>query len=1023
MSRLLDSGENERIRNFLESRNLYTPNDPYNINSSQVVNTINTIANLILPFKSIDIRNTVVGRALGLATGEGTPLAQIGARMLGDQLVKTAASGALAAYFPSTTIDPFNRIIEPFKRKIDFEITDRGDQTRFGKFFQNITRSYRAINPFTKDVTAEGYIRETGKGQIQGLVLNLNHNWFITSNEGYLDALDEKGFAIDSFSTLNSNRIYFTENRSLIEDPYNFFRDSWSSNIEIKANQLISRQDESDKSYLKSISDITSWYGRTTYLDTRYSLNEYNTLGLKNDIYYQIVWGRDGTKSEVDGIVRKSFERNAALRGDSETELELTPKTMTQYNARRGLLQYTSELLNASEGKFVDQTRKIFKSGKDGSIVGKQGSGLFEPPNNKYTQAMESVNGIRQHTVIDQYNRFAKTIRFDGNYVYNGHENSVIYNSVMPNIAPLTKDLKDEFSPENNQNKNLMFSIENLAFELDNDNTLKADIYDRPMQFPSCQKGGNGGRVMWFAPYDVDVTEQAVARYTDTQFIGRGEPIYTYSNSERILTLNFKLLMDHPPQSKNRKTDREVREFFQFGGDKDEGEEEFKNLPQLKKRSIILTSEINALENKFQINPIPVLPSVFDFYFPNDVPFIIGFTAIENIISSGYELSDSDEGRYPTNYGQNNPFDNNLSDLIDNFLNEKSGNLYIVNIIGWTSELFTSEYNEDLGLRRARSLQEHIENKIFDRWNLTAEELGIKFITSSQGEVDDPSTESADSINTIESVLARRASILITLDTVNETEVSDQMSPDEKQTVEEKKEEKMEVDTQIKRATGYDIRKSTTCGFNRYQKTTKQQVGYDSFIGEGGQQNLFQPIFYSQTPKDFHDRLTFLHQCTRQGPPLRRFETKKGADGGVSEVSVSSKNSVFGRQPICVLRLGDQWNTKVIIENIQFTFSNSPWDTNPEGYGMQFMSADISMQMKVIGGESLAGPISVLQNAVTFNYYANSTYAKDANYEGDAAYQFEVLQYGNPTEQERLQNKIDKANESEELRIANQDKQ
>ena len=123
--------------------------------------------------------------------------------------------------------------------------------------------------------------------------------------------------------------------------------------------------------------------------------------------------------------------------------------------------------------------------------------------------------------------------------------------------------------------------------------------------------------------------------------------------------------------------------------------------------------------------------------------------------------------------------------------------------------------------------------------------------------------------------------------------------------------------------------------------------------------------------------------------------------------------------------MGDQWHTKVIIENIQFAFSNSPWDTNPEGYGMQFMSADITMQMKVIGGESMAGPISVLQNAVTFNYYANSTYAKNSNFESKAAYQFEVLQYGNEKEKGNLETQIAKANELErdKLEELNQDKQ
>ena len=36
--------------------------------------------------------------------------------------------------------------------------------------------------------------------------------------------------------------------------------------------------------------------------------------------------------------------------------------------------------------------------------------------------------------------------------------------------------------------------------------------------------------------------------------------------------------------------------------------------------------------------------------------------------------------------------------------------------------------------------------------------------------------------------------------------------------------------------------------------------------------------------------------------------------------------------------------------------------------------------MKVLGGQSLKGPIDALQNAVTFNQYANSTFSKDGMY-------------------------------------------
>ena len=53
---------------------------------------------------------------------------------------------------------------------------------------------------------------------------------------------------------------------------------------------------------------------------------------------------------------------------------------------------------------------------------------------------------------------------------------------------------------------------------------------------------------------------------------------------------------------------------------------------------------------------------------------------------------------------------------------------------------------------------------------------------------------------------------------------------------------------------------------------------------------------------------------------------------------------------------------------------------NPEGFGMQPMMANVTLQMKIIGGQSLQGPIDALQNAVTFNYYANSSFTDKGMY-------------------------------------------
>ena len=48
------------------------------------------------------------------------------------------------------------------------------------------------------------------------------------------------------------------------------------------------------------------------------------------------------------------------------------------------------------------------------------------------------------------------------------------------------------------------------------------------------------------------------------------------------------------------------------------------------------------------------------------------------------------------------------------------------------------------------------------------------------------------------------------------------------------------------------------------------------------------------------------------------------------------------------------------------------WDLNDEGIGVMPMMAKVSINFSFIGGSSLEGPISRLQNALSFNMYANT---------------------------------------------------
>lgn len=128
----------------------------------------------------------------------------------------------------------------------------------------------------------------------------------------------------------------------------------------------------------------------------------------------------------------------------------------------------------------------------------------------------------------------------------------------------------------------------------------------------------------------------------------------------------------------------------------------------------------------------------------------------------------------------------------------------------------------------------------------------------------------------------------------------------------------------------------------------------------------FDPAFHSVSPEGFNARLTFLQQCTRQGPTC-----------GSSDVYTSNNtanNLSFGRPPVCILRIGDFYYTKIIIDSLTVDYDNNgvQWDLNAEGIGVMPMIANVNISFKFIGGSSLSGPISRLQNALSFNAYANT---------------------------------------------------
>ncbi len=139
----------------------------------------------------------------------------------------------------------------------------------------------------------------------------------------------------------------------------------------------------------------------------------------------------------------------------------------------------------------------------------------------------------------------------------------------------------------------------------------------------------------------------------------------------------------------------------------------------------------------------------------------------------------------------------------------------------------------------------------------------------------------------------------------------------------------------------------------------KDRITYDKLMDKI---QYFNPAYHSMTPEGFSARLTFLQQCMRQG------NTKTASDYNAA----AANNLAFGRPPYCMLRLGDFYNQMIVIDNISISYDPLVWDLNSEGVGVIPLLANVSMSFKFIGGSSMYGAVNRLQNAMTFNYYANT---------------------------------------------------
>ena len=600
----------------------------------------------------------------------------------------------------------------------------------------------------------------------------------------------------------------------------------------------------------------------------------------------------------------------------------------------------------------------------------------------------------------------------------------------------------ENLGDNNYDTKRCMFSIENLAWK---DINIKSEL-------DADQIGPNNGRIMWFPPYDLHFQETSQVNWNENNFIGRGEPIYTYTNTRRSGSLSFTLLIDHPSiinEFNNRSEDEkdkydEDNDILRFFAGCDipmklitNRTSTTSNLPKESTEETEISSS-----NAPKIN--------LDIYFPpyfsgkayptddNGVKNGLGwrmdylFMGINANVSYdknrwvGYEITKDigltqdvipdSEKRFECNYTFGYFVDrsiecleglktNELADRTSWELNSKTGDdnkitfadFYMLIYIWFkgddekNNDIF--QYAKKIGVIKDsvndfKTIKDNTDvftntaaNTIHKKGGL--EKYGIK-IYYDKGDVSEK-RKNGEIFN------KTRAEFIYTI--LNDiipgfVSIPQQKTGDDTQ--------RYELNTKEAKC-----KRKVTLVFDEGAETWLNGVNIEGLVVEGKMEekeenvyspeseyfkNLewidnfayqkikekikyFDPAYHSISPEGFNARLTFLHQCTRQGHTIER-----KANDSLNEISTAG-NMAFGRPPFCVLRIGDFINTKILIRNLNIVYQNGngmQWDINPEGIGIQPMFAKVTMQIEIIGGQSLDAPITRLNNAISFNYYANT---------------------------------------------------
>jgi len=937
-----------------------------------------------------DIRASLVGRVLGL-TGviNDTKLGIIGGQQLALALGNNAAfniqeeilgglnvsenilslvkTGNLSGFRPNYTITvPGNtggRIADFTSRVLGFQVPI-SYLSKDGSIFQsesgevdNITRT-------------NAMLQNTGKGQVKSLISNIFSNLNgTTENDKPSNTAFRSGYApgyknnlgqatdiipnIYAFYNADKATIYpfVVTNKNDVIPEISYNREQMVSNYGFESpNEKIAGVQGTNLTYnTRKISDVGFTWGST------------------------------------EGSAINSVDNYSPLESlTEEGKKSLLVKTQKLFNSK-GMFNIVS--VEGSMGFNSTQTQTANAGGisRGSAVLSKnlynnffQTSPAGNDKNNTYCRSWTTLNRydsvnklIRHSSVLNS----AKSLGSD--YFRNTTElyNSTLDDNGFVKIAPY-------YEKDSSTNvKRYMFSIENLAW-LDNTNNI-----------PDVEKGygdltsGRKGRIMWFPPYNISINETTNVDWESTKFIGRGEPVYTYNNTERSASLSFSVIVDHSTYVNSFKgstgpDDNYVASFM--AGCVDIDSELAKRLTVSELSSLF--SELTPQQSQTLLNP-NISPIKFSVYYPNDV-FTIDYITTkgyENGLNNDFATGGSTLGTIPVdppgdgygsgiiqgqltntntsyndtlNFGLNGDSYTILIDGVEingiysaftsqNTLFENTLKTYmngkckycVIKIKSTASPQGNSEANTNLADSRSDTMSKYFNNIGIPKNRIKIEN---NFIDTSSGCNNSLNTDSESCKK------ARRSDISIEYDTslaINET-----------------------VKPKSKTLNNLNLNNKITNRFYDESLYFQKLADDDRFIFDRFRDKIkfFHPAFHSTTPEGLNSRLTFLQQCTRQGPTIEAQNTV---------------NLAFGRPPICILRLGDFFHTKILIDSLTIDYEPLIWDLNPEGIGVQPMLANVTLSIKIIGGSSLISPINKLQNALSFNYYANTrTYDTRADY-------------------------------------------